>query len=478
MPRTEGSTDLDIQTRAAIITCRHLAGMEWPQIAGKLQISPAAAHRVYHKALAEAGAGKDVNISSLLSTLQPSSFRKGPHPKVNNGSSESRQIRQAILDNPDPPFHIAAGPKLDELGLQISPSTVRRVAREHTNDPVHPKPIKRLIRPKKPKLSMDHKQQRIQYSEWLNSTFKRLENRVIFVCYDETYKSFGGSVYRGKKRVSMEQGSDPNELPFHEEDPKFQLMICAATSTYIHAKRPIKIWVQDDTTAKEALIAKIAKQAEKEGENVQQKRTRAYQEGTQEHRILQEANINIMRHNEQIKRVNPAARKGLKKLFTANRLFKPDKIKYSREQKGMNGPWYAENILRSLVFPYYHEIRRQNPDHTVFLIHDNVRIHRAAERYLKSLIEDQQILFAPHPPRSPDLHPIERCFGRLEAFLDDYKVSSSTQAEKQAAEAFVKELWQENTEMEEYMAYRLRVDSFKELASLCILHKGDNNFTA
>jgi len=94
------------------------------------------------------------------------------------------------------------------------------------------------------------------------------------------------------------------------------------------------------------------------------------------------------------------------------------------------------------------------------------------------LIKEQQILFATHPPRSPDLHPIERCFGRLEAFLDDYKVSSSTRAEKQAAEAFVKELWQENTEIEEYMAYRLRVDSFKKLASLCILHKGDNNFTA
>jgi len=45
-----------------------------------------------------------------------------------------------------------------------------------------------------------------------------------------------------------------------------------------------------------------------------------------------------MRHNKQIKRVNPAAQKGLKKLFTADRLFKPDKIKYSREQKGMNGP--------------------------------------------------------------------------------------------------------------------------------------------
>jgi len=450
--------------------------MEFAQIAAKLKISTSTAHAIYQKALE--AAGEDADIASLLATLQAKSLRPGAHPKVLNGSSESRQIRQAILDNPEPPFHIAAAPKIAELGLSMKRSTVNRIAYEYIDDPAHPKPIRRRIQPKKPKLSKQHKQQRLQYSEWLQSTFHRLQNKVIFVCYDETYKSFGGSIYRGKKRVSIEQGGDTNTVPFHEEEPKFQLMICVATSTDTRVKRPVKIWVQDDAAAQKSLVLKVAYQAEKAGERVKEQRIQSQQEGTQEHQALQEVNINIMRHNDKLRRENPRIRKGLKKLFTADRFFKPDKIKYSGKQKGMNGAWYAENVLRSMVFPYYHEIRQRNPGYTIYLIHDNVRIHTYAEKYLKAIIQEQQILFAPHPPRSPDLHPIERCFGRMEAFLDDYKVDSSGQAEKEAAEAFVKQLWQENTEMEEYMATHLSISSFMELADLCIQNEGDNNFTA
>src|SRR4051812_46589567 len=99
----------------------------------------------------------------------------------------------------------------------------------------------------------------------------------------------------------------------------------------------------------------------------------------------------------------------------------------------MSGLWYAENILKKHVFPYYNSVREHNPGSRVYLVQDNVHLYSLGMRYCAPEIEAQRIDVAPHSPNSPNLHPIELCFGELERFLDGYEVHSSSKEAKQMA---------------------------------------------
>ena len=86
----------------------------------------------------------------------------------------------------------------------------------------------------------------------------------------------------------------------------------------------------------------------------------------------------------------------------------------------MSGLWYAERVLKAELFLYYCAVRDRNPNAQVYLVQDNVYLHGLGLRYCAPEIQELGIKFAPHPPNSPDLHLIERCFGRLSRFLEDY----------------------------------------------------------
>jgi hypothetical protein len=70
-------------------------------------------------------------------------------------------------------------------------------------------------------------------------------------------------------------------------------------------------------------------------------------------------------------------------------------------------------------------------------VKDNVYLDGLGLRYCALEIKEKGILLAPHLPNSLDLHPIERCFGRLKGFLGDYEVDSSSKAAKQMAKDHV-----------------------------------------
>ena len=143
----------------------------------------------------------------------------------------------------------------------------------------------------------------------------------------------------------------------------------------------------------------------------------------------------------------------------------------------MNGTWFGENILKELLLPYYCAIRQNNPGKQVFLVMDNVRLHGVGLRYCEPELQELYIERAPHPPNSPDLHPIERCFGRLEGFLQDYEcLSASQQAQADAAKT-IQQFWQDDYIMEAYIKKRLRTKEFMRLAIKCKIHGGNNNYT-
>jgi len=83
----------------------------------------------------------------------------------------------------------------------------------------------------------------------------------------------------------------------------------------------------------------------------------------------------------------------------------------------------------------------------------------------------------PHSPYSPDLHPIEHCFGRLKGFLNDYEVVGASKKAKETAEKYTKWVWQEDVEMNAYVVKKSLTTTFMLKALACIAHGGKNNWT-
>jgi hypothetical protein len=111
-------------------------------------------------------------------------------------------------------------------------------------------------------------------------------------------------------------------------------------------------------------------------------------------------------------------------------------------------------------------------------VQDNVYLHGLRLRYCAPEIKEKDILLALHSLNSPDLHPIERCFGRLEGFLGDYKATSSSKAAKRMAKDHVQWVWQRDQEMRRFMEEHLNPKYFVQVANKCLEHGGNNNFTA
>ncbi|KAF1358673.1 hypothetical protein EJ07DRAFT_179378 [Lizonia empirigonia] len=376
---------------------------------------------------------------------------------------------------------------LQEVGITVSQPTLINIAHDH-RDQEHDYAIVRGVRPKKPELDDDDIRNRERYCAWIFFTYDRFAPRLIFVCYDETSKSIGGRNNRGGKQyVWRPRGAPANQYALPYRPPAFNLMICAATSsdtTLTSPKRPCLVWVAEEDEDREETLERVRRANEKARRLIDNKRARAEVAGTQEERALREINQNITRNNKVAKAANKAAgvkggaiRKGVKNPVTPAKFFKYKDFIY-KSGKGMNGIWYAERVLKDVLFPYYEAVRASNPGAQVFLVQDNVYLHGLGLRYCAPKIEEKDTRFAPHSPNSPDLHPIERCFGRLEGFLGDYEVKSAFKQAKADAVAFVQSIWQEDETMRQYMAHQLHPDHFRDVANACKAAGYSNNFTA
>ena len=73
---------------------------------------------------------------------------------------------------------------------------------------------------------------------------------------------------------------------------------------------------------------------------------------------------------------------------------------------------------------------------------------------------------------------VERCFERLEGFLSNYEVDSSSKAAKQIAKDHVQWIWQRDQEMRRFMEELLAPKYFVEVADKSLDYDGNNNFTA
>ena len=222
---------------------------------------------------------------------------------------------------------------LAEHNIALCPKTIQNIMFYH-RDEEHNHASVRGARTKKPMLNEDAQRQRRVYSSWLIREYNLHYPKLIFVCYDETSKAIGGRNLRGgKQKISRPRGADANEFAIHFDQPQFNLIICAATSTDTHCDylRPCVIWEPDQDDLKKQLEGKVAVANKKLKEKVTRKQARATVAGTAEETALREVNGNIKKQNKEALARNRAEgkkggalRKGTKHELTPEQFFKQE----------------------------------------------------------------------------------------------------------------------------------------------------------
>ena len=450
--RPRRAKTITVEERAAIITLRFCCSFSYPEISSRLSINDKTCSKIYKDAERRVGC-ENPTLTQLLRVAEPIK-QTGRPVKVLRGSALSAEIRADILRFFDLKPIDAVSQTLRKHGMTLSARTINNIMLDH-RDERHPYAIVRGSQLEKPSLDDEALHLRRNYSRWLIREFNLHFPRLVFVCYDESSKSIGGTRTSFKPRISRPRGADPYTYARPTKPPKFTLMICAATSsdTNCEIDRPCVIWEADTPEQSQDLQMRVTTANQSSRERIKNKQLQATIPGTAEERALREINSNIQRENEAAIARNREAgkkgaslRKGTRYPLKPQQFFKQEEFLY-KEGKGMSGLWYAENILKKYVFPYYNSVREHNPGSRIYLVQDNVHLHHLGMRYCAPEIEAQRIDLAPHPPNSPDLHQIELCFGELERRLDGLKVQSSSKGAKEIATKYIQQIWQHDEEM-------------------------------
>jgi hypothetical protein len=159
------------------------------------------------------------------------------------------------------------------------------------------------------------------------------------------------------------------------------------------------------------------------------------------------------------------------------KVFKIDDDDFERlAEKGMDFAWYTYNWLLTDLYPYYHKVRKANPDCEVYLVEDNSGAHTKARRLLSNHPLQKLINFAPHPGNSPDLHPIERVFDKFEDALQDYVPKGKSIAEKNRAMRRVEWEWVNAETWGSTIEREADAQTFLKYARRCLNKRGGNTF--
>lgn len=140
----------------------------------------------------------------------------------------------------------------------------------------------------------------------------------------------------------------------------------------------------------------------------------------------------------------------------------------NEEGKSITFTFYAFEIYRKHLFPYYHALKAANPGRRVVIQEDGTSYHKKARRVLQHEIFEQGIEFMDHPSNSPDLAPIETLQLDHSRRLDWFKfeVTNARKATRDKAMDLMREYWQSHdfdervkgrTSRRAYLALALRV---------------------
>ncbi len=207
--------------KVAIVTARFFYKETWEQIEERLRplnIKWSTAAAIYQKAWE---IEKKDDFYTIIKHLNRSG-KRGPHPIIERGSTDSIAIRTAFLKDPFTPQAIAARKR----GFLVSSSTACRIAKTYRDLPQDhivglDRSINRLVAPKKPTLTKENREARIAACHEILGIIAR---GGIIICSDETTIAALGGQY-GKTFFSAPQGLlNSNEFAIPQKDEGLQVM--------------------------------------------------------------------------------------------------------------------------------------------------------------------------------------------------------------------------------------------------------------
>ena len=92
--RPKGAIDVPIQIKEALIALRLFFGLQFSDLKSKTGVLESTAHRIYHRAIDDAG---NEDFHNMLASLTPKKETRGRKLKIKNGSKLSKEIRNDIL---------------------------------------------------------------------------------------------------------------------------------------------------------------------------------------------------------------------------------------------------------------------------------------------------------------------------------------------------------------------------------------------
>jgi hypothetical protein len=229
---------------------------------------------------------------------------------------------------------------------------------------------------------------------------------------------------------------------------------CAASDTRV--KRRLVAWKPESSDLTSELAQKLASTQQQLDERVDYQRVQAGVQNTPEWHALQAVNNDIYAHNQ---RLAPKQRKGRKRLVTAERLFKKEKLTRDHKKGGLDFVFYAFEIYEKQLFPFYYEVRALNHDKQVFILEDNVGVYHKARRLLAHTIQQQNIQFLDTPAWSPDLQPIEHLHKDEKQLLTDFRLSvvGADRVIQETVEDEMRHIWINDTRFDDLVRKRCAV---------------------
>ena len=92
--RPKGAIDVPIQIKGALIALRLFFRLQFSDLNLKTGVPESTAHRIYYRAIDDAG---NEDFYNILASLTPKKEIRGRKLKIKNGSKLSKEIRNNIL---------------------------------------------------------------------------------------------------------------------------------------------------------------------------------------------------------------------------------------------------------------------------------------------------------------------------------------------------------------------------------------------
>lgn len=400
------NTEIEVPVRAAVVALRHNK-LTWTEISIQLHLRPTTALMIYQRARERAGSE---DLLAMLNCVY-NAARGGAPVRFPEGSDISEALFEASQRDPehqDLPIEYIAEIVSEESQIYV-PREVARATLLRDHGVVRRRP------PRKIHLEPHHRAARVTLANWALPKV----SHDIFVFTDEM--SVNIEDHRRNPAVSRPIGA--NQFDYSRPPRELFKTVMFWGAIAIGYGTGLCYIFEKETEDERAHIDAIVEQENDAiRDRVATRRRLALIPGTDEHRVLQEINVNVQRRD--VTDPLPSGRK---------RRRRPPQWEFGEElQKrdrrnskgGVDWARYRETILRPLLYPWALQIQEET-GRRVWIVEDNASPHATARRFTVNERHQQGVHVVDWPPRSPDLNKIERIWDHVKGKMANIGVRNA-----------------------------------------------------